>query len=124
IDTLLRDVVPPTSGAYASFLDFLISQKEAAAAAKVWMRLVEMRQPVAQPLAFSYIRYLVERHEADQAGLVWQQCATLCGLSNYQPSPENLVVNGDFNLDVLNGGFDWQYRQSKEVALALDPTQS
>ena len=124
IDALLRDVVPPTPSAYASFLDFLISQKETAAAAKVWMRLVELRQPVAQPLAFSYIRYLVERHEPDQAGLVWQQCATLCGLSNYQPSPENLVVNGDFNLDVLNGGFDWQYRQSKEVALALDPTQS
>ena len=64
------------------------------------------------------------QHEVDQARLVWQQAATLCGLSAYQPSPENLVVNGDFSLNVLNGGFDWQYHQSKEVSLALDPTQS
>lgn len=124
IDVLLQDVVPPTPSAYASFLDFLVSQKETAAAAKVWTRLIALRQPVTQPLVFSYIRYLVGQHQPDEAHLVWVQCAILCGLSNYQPSPENLVVNGDFNLNVLNGGFDWQYRQSKEVALALDPTQS
>ena len=60
----------------------------------------------------------------DQARLVWQQASSLSGLSAYQPSPGNLMVNGDFSLNVLNGGFDWQYHQSKEVALALDPTQS
>ncbi len=48
----------------------------------------------------------------------------LSDLSAYQPSPANLVVNGNFNLDVLNGGFDWLYQQSKDVSLALDPTQS
>ena len=44
-------------------------------------------------------------------------------LSAYQPSSENLVVNGDFSLDVLNGGFGWLYRQSRDVSFALDPTQ-
>jgi hypothetical protein len=34
------------------------------------------------------------------------------------------VINGDFSLPVLNGGFDWLYQQSKDVSLALDPTQS
>lgn len=122
VDLLLRDVVPP--GAYPLFLEFLIYQKETVAAARVWTQLAKLRQPVAQPLAFLYLRYLVGQHEVDQARQVWQLCATLCGLSAYQPSPENLIVNGDFNLTVLNGGFDWQYRQSKEVSLALDPTQS
>jgi tetratricopeptide (TPR) repeat protein len=122
VDVLLSEVVPPT--VYPTFLDFLISQKETAAAAKVWTRLAQLRQPVAQPLAFEYIQYLVVQHEVDQARLVWQQGATLCGLSAYQPSPENLIINGDFSLNVLNGGFDWQYRQSKQVSLALDPTQS
>jgi tetratricopeptide (TPR) repeat protein len=122
VDLLLRDVVPPP--VYPTFLDFLISQKETAAAAKVWTQLAQLRQPVAQPLIFEYIRYLVTQHEVDQARLVWQQAATLSGLSAYQPSPENLIINGDFNLNVLNGGFDWQYHQSKDVSLALDPTQS
>jgi len=122
IDALLRDVVPPQ--VYPTFLDFLISQKETAAAAKVWTQLAQLRQAVPQPLIFEYIRYLVAQHEVDQARLVWQQAAALSGLSAYQPSPENLIINGDFNLNVLNGGFDWQYHKSKEVSLALDPTQS
>lgn len=124
VDALLRDVVPPTPAVYSVFLDLLVSQKETAAAARVWTQLAQLRQPLPPALAFNYIRYLVAQHEVDQARLVWQQSATLCGLSAYQPSPENLVVNGDFSLNVLNGGFGWQYHQSKEVSLALDPTQS
>ena len=73
---------------------------------------------------FGYIRYLIGQREVDQSRLVWQQAGALCGLSAYQPSSANLVVNGDFNLNVLNGGFDWLYQQSKDVSLALDPTQS
>jgi tetratricopeptide (TPR) repeat protein len=122
IDLLLRDVVPPNI--YPTFLDLLMSEKQTAAAAKVWTKLAQLRQPVPPPLIFAYIRYLVGQHEVDQARLVWQQASTLSGLSAYQPSSGNLVVNGDFSLNVLNGGFDWQYRQSKEVSLALDPTQS
>jgi len=124
VDALLRDVVPPKPAVYSMFLDLLVSQKETAPAAKVWTQLAQLRQPLPPSLAFTYIRYLVGQHEVDQARLVWQQAATLCGLSAYQPSPENLIINGDFSLNVLNGGFDWQYHQSKEVSLALDPTQS
>ena len=123
IEVLLRDAVPPTA-VYATFPGLPDPQKETAAAAKVWTNLAQLHQPLPPPVIFAYIRYLVGQHEVDQARLVWQQAATLSGLSAYQPSPENLIVNGDFNLNVLNGGFDWQYRQSKEVSLALDPTQS
>lgn len=124
IEALLRDVVPPKPGVYATFLDLLINQKETAAAAKVWTQMAELHQPVDQSLVFAYIRYLIAQREVDQARRVWEQAATLCGLAAYQPSPENLIINGDFSLDVLNGGFGWLYRQSKEVSLALDPTES
>ncbi len=124
IDALLRDVVPPRLNVYSIFLDSLIARKETVAAAKVWARITQLHQPLQPQVAFEYIRYLIGQREVDQSRLVWQQAAALCGLSAYQPSPANLVVNGDFNLDVLNGGFDWLYQQSKEVSLALDPTQS
>jgi tetratricopeptide (TPR) repeat protein len=124
IDTLLQDVVPPKLNVYTAFLDLLTSKKETAASAKVWARMAQLRQPLETRYAFDYIRYLIGQREIDQARLVWRQAAVLCGLSAYQPSLENLVVNGDFSLNVLNGGFDWLYQQSKEVSLALDPTQS
>jgi hypothetical protein len=58
----------------------------------------------------------------DQARLVWQQAAPRFGLSSYVPTRNNLIVNGDFSLDVLNGGFDWQYQKQQSVNLTLDPS--
>lgn len=124
IDPLLRDVVPPKMSVYSDFLSFLISKKETAATARLWTQMVQLHQPLEKQFVFDYVRYLIAQHEVDQARAVWQQAASMSGLSAYQPSPENLVVNGDFSLNVLNGGFDWLYQRSKEVTLALDPTQS
>jgi len=124
VEALLRDVVPRHADVYSSFLDFLISRNEPAAAARVWTQLAQLQRPVETRLVFAYVRYLIDRRDVAQAHQAWQQAANLSGLSAYQPSPENLVVNGDFSLPVLNGGFDWLYEKSPDVSLALDPTES
>src|SRR5579863_790629 len=124
VDALLRNVVPRNADVYASFLDFLISRNEPAAAAKVWTQMVQLQHPVETRHVFDYVRYLIDRQEVAQAHQAWQQAAGLADLSAYQPSPENLVVNGDFSLPVLNGGFDWLYEKSSDILLALDATES
>ena len=48
----------------------------------------------------------------------------MAGLSAYQPSPENLLVNGDFGLEILDGGFDWMHQKTRGVTLALDPNET
>jgi hypothetical protein len=123
VDFLLREVVPPLTKVNSSFLEFLISNKETAAAAKVWDKLVALNQPVERRYVFEYIRYLVAKQEPEQARMVWQKAATLSDLTAYQPSTENLVVNGDFSQEILNAGFDWLYRPSPDISLTLDPTQ-
>jgi len=124
IDPLLQDVIPPIASVYSSFLEYLVGRKELAAANKVWARLAPLQQPVERRYIFSYIRSLLLDQEVDQARTVWRQAANLSDLAAYQPTPQNLVVNGNFNLDVLNGGFDWMYDHSPQVSLLLDPTQS
>jgi tetratricopeptide (TPR) repeat protein len=123
VEALLRDVVPRNAEVYSSFLDFLISRNEPAAAARVWNQMVQLQRPVETRHVFDYVRYLIKRREVAQAHQAWRQAVSLCGLSGYQPSPENLVVNGDFSLPVLNGGFDWLYEKSPDVSLALDSTE-
>ena len=124
IDVILRDVMPPDPQAYYALLDALMVKKETAAAAKAWGQLAQLRKPVERRRVFEYMRYLIGQHEVAQARLVWDQAGILSGLSAYQPSPENLVINGDFSLPVLNGGFDWIYYRMQDVSLALDPTQA
>jgi tetratricopeptide (TPR) repeat protein len=124
IDTILREVIPPDPDAYYALLDALMVRKETGATERAWSQLVQLHKPIEARRVFEYMRFLVAQHEVDQARLVWQQAGVLSGLSAYQPSRENLVVNGDFSLPVLNGGFDWIYYRTPDVSLALDPTQA
>lgn len=122
IDSLLANVVPPN--AYDSFLEILLSKDESAAAAKVWDKIFSAQQPLDRPVLFGYMRYLIAHQDALQASTVWQQAANLSGLAAYQPSSENLLINGDFSMPVLNGGFDWMHQPVTGVSLALDPNDA
>ena len=123
VDVLLRDVVPPRVDAYMAFLSLLMVKQETAGTAKVWNALVRVHQPFELRSVFEYFRYLVLHKDVDQAVLVWQQTASRFGLSSYLPTDTNLIVNGNFSLDVLNGGFDWQYQKQRSVALTLDQSE-
>ena len=122
VDMLLRDVVPAQSPAYVAFLDLLMAKQETAATAKVWSALMATSQTFEMRYVYEYLLYLLNHKDVDQARLVWQQAAPRFGLSGYLPTRNNLIVNGDFSLDVLNGGFDWQYQKQPSVTLTLDPS--
>src|SRR5712671_836128 len=123
VDFLLRDVVPPRVDAYIAFLDLLMAKQETAGTAKVWSALMQVHQPFELRRVLEYFRYLVLHKDVDQAVLVWQQAASRFGLASYLPSASNLIVNGNFSLDVLNGGLDWEYQKQQSVALTLDQSE-
>jgi hypothetical protein len=121
-DVLLKDVVPATPTAYLSFLQLLTAKKETESASKVWNALVRLHQPIGLQPVFEYIQYLLLQKDPDETSIVWRQATSLLGLNAYLPSSNNLIVNGDFHLAVLNGGFDWQYRKHPTFRLLSIPT--
>jgi tetratricopeptide (TPR) repeat protein len=122
VDALLHDVIPPHSDADIAFLSLLMSKGETSATAKVWAALMQVNDQPNLRYVLEYFHYLILHKDVDQALLVWQQAAVRLGLSGYLPSVHNLVVNGNFSLDVLNGGLDWQYQKLPSVELTLDPS--
>jgi tetratricopeptide (TPR) repeat protein len=122
VDALLREVVPQRSEAYIAFLELLMRKEDTTGTAKVWAAMVSTPQPFELRYVYEYLQYLLNHKEVDQARQVWQQAAPRYALSAYVPSGRNLIVNGDFSLDVLNGAFDWQYDKQQSVALTLDPS--
>jgi tetratricopeptide (TPR) repeat protein len=123
VTILIRDILPHNADVYFALIDLLLSQGKDAAAAQVWDQIASLREPVQRRQVFEYVRVLLSRQQVDQALFVWRQAASLCDLEAYQPSPANLVINGDFSLDILNAGFDWRYEKVPGVALSLDPSQ-
>ena len=99
-----------------------MAKQETSVTAKVWAALMATTKTVGVCRAFDYFQFLLNHKDVDQTRLVWQQAPQRFGLSAYLPTKNNLVVNGTFNLDVLNGGFDWRYEKQQSVTLSLDPS--
>ena len=121
-DALLRDVVPARTDSLLAFLDLLESKQETEGAIKTWDRLTQLHQKFENHYLFDHVHYLIEARRPDAAMTAWAQSADTLGLSAYLPSEDNLVVNGDFSLDILNGGFDWTYVNRVGVKPVLDPS--
>jgi tetratricopeptide (TPR) repeat protein len=121
-DALLRDVVPDRVDSLLPFLDLLMSKRETEGAIKTWNRLAELHEKFENRNLYGYVGYLIGARRPDTAMAAWEQTAGALGLSAYLPTEDNLVVNGDFSLDVLNGGFDWTYVNRTGVRPQLDPS--
>jgi carbohydrate binding protein with CBM4/9 domain len=118
---MLDQVLPQRTDLYLSFLRLLIAKSEVAAAENVWNHLIALNQEFPTKLAFPYFRFLIAKQEVAAAQAAWQQLAGVDrSLQPYLPSPANLIVNGGFEENVLNGGFDWLYESNPHVALAID----
>lgn len=122
VDVLLRNAVSAKPGPLISFLYLLMAKKETEGTLKVWDRLLAQREKFDVHLLFEYVRYLIGAGRPDAAMAAWEQASVLLGLGGYLPTQDNLVINPDFSLDILNGGFDWNYIERSGVRLLLDPS--
>src|ERR1039457_457566 len=84
-------------------------------------RILDRALPRRPDLYLSFLRLLISKQEVAAAQTAWQQLAVLdWSLQPYLPSQENLIVNGGFEENLLNGGFDWWYESKPHAALAID----
>ena len=121
---ILDQALPRRPDLYLSFLRLLIYKQEVAAAENVWNHLIALNQEFSTKLAFPYFRLLIAKQEVAAAQTAWQQLAGVDhSLQPYLPSRENLIVNGGFEENVLNGGFDWWYESNPHAALAIDTSE-
>ena len=121
-DALLRDVVPARTDSLIQFLALLASKQETDGVIKAWERLAGLHQKFPNRYLYDYVQYLIGARRPDAAMAAWEQTADVLGISAYLPTDDNLIVNGDFSLDILNGGFDWTYVNRTGVQPLLDPS--
>jgi tetratricopeptide (TPR) repeat protein len=121
---MFDQVLPRNADLYLSFLHLLVSRQELAPAENAWDHLIRLQQSFPPKLAFPYFQLLIVKQEVAAAKNAWQQLAQLDQeIQPYLPSRENLIVNGGFEENLMNGGFDWRYESSSHVALAIDTDQ-
>lgn len=116
--------LPQRPDLYLSFLRLLVAKQEIAAANVAWDHLIGLHQPFPGRSALPYFRLLLATQQVASAVTAWRQLAQVDEqIRPYLPGPENLIVNGGFEENLLNGGFDWWYDANPNAKLAIDTGQ-
>jgi len=121
---MFDQALPRRADLYLSFLHLLVNKQEVEPAEIAWDHLVGLQQSFPPKLAFPYFQLLIAKQKVIAAKNAWQQLAQVDQeIQPYLPTRENLIVNGGFEENLLNGGFDWWYESKSHVDLAIDTDQ-
>jgi tetratricopeptide (TPR) repeat protein len=121
---ILTKLIPNHIPAEFDYLYYLLPQKRYLEAQNVWKRIAS--NPDIFPLSqvAPYIDDLIRAHRPQEAYQVWTDLRNK-GLikPTYQGTSRNLIVNGDFEEEPLNMGFDWRIGGVEGVYAGLDESQ-
>ena len=123
LQPIFDHVLPPKPEAHAQLLYLLLVEEKISAAAEVWRRLIALQQPFDTRLALPYLQYLLDRRETDRARSVWEDLLNLDEKLHSYRRHSDLITNGSFEEDILNGGFDWRYTPIANLTVTIDTTE-
>ena len=119
----IESILPPDPAVHLELIRLLMSQGETAGAHDAWSDLMHLHLEFDYHQALFYVNSLIDARDVALAREAWKQLiSTSSGLARYTTS-DNLLVNGAFSEDILNGGFDWRYVPSSTPSVALDPSE-
>jgi hypothetical protein len=120
---ILDELIPDRISTEIDYLYYLLSQKQYPESAAVWKRIAASSETFRAEIASGYFDRLINAQMPDEAALVWNDLQTK-GLikPTYQPRADNLLVNGDFEEDLLKMGFGWRTPMHEGIYAGLDGT--
>lgn len=115
--TVLDNLLPHDSPTFLDYLNFQTGRKNFTAAEETWDRLLSLQGAFEPKDAFQFLDALIKSREIDRASQVWSALVARFPNRVPSPAPTNLIVNGDFQADILNGGFDWRVYSASGVSV-------
>jgi len=120
-ENALLKMLPPQPRVFFDYLNFLIEKGDLAGAEEVWDRVLHLGLPFDLPETFPYLDALIQHAELRQLSKVWSTLAERFPAQIQRPaSNSNLVTNGGFESDILNGGLDWRVLPAEGAAVSVE----
>ena len=122
-DKILEEVIPDLAYVEIPYLYYLLQQKRYPEAQKIWKRIAASGQAFSAAQASPYIDSLIGARRWAEAYQVWNDLREK-GLikTTYEATGKNLLLNGDFEGDLIGIGFDWRVNSPENVSIGLDET--
>jgi hypothetical protein len=122
---ILDEMLPVSAAFYFDFLDFLTASSKIEDAEKVWARLLALNAPFELHQSFPYLDGLIQHRETGPLVEVWAALGKLFPAQIHPSVPaRNLVVNGSFEFEILNGGLDWRVAPVEGAVVSVESTEA
>jgi tetratricopeptide (TPR) repeat protein len=115
--SILNDLVPDDYSFYRTYFSFLLGNKLFDETIEVWKRMNRFNPERGEYLEYS--NFLIASGEMKKALALWDDFAKRFYDIKNKPSGE-MLWNGDFELPIENGGFDWKIGKSDGVRVYRD----
>lgn len=108
---ILQEMIPSEPGIVIPYLNYLSQTDRVEEAKQVWAQLLQLGVPIEPKAAFSYLDALIRSRRIEALNEAWQQL-TLRNPNRIRQRrfDSNLITNGDFESEILNGGLGWRIR--------------
>ena len=120
-NSAILEMLPLQASIFFDYLNFQTEAGNMIAAEQAWLRLLQLKLPFDLRLAFPYLDALIQHREPDRLVAAWS------ALSERFPAQigplltsANLIANGSFEYDILNGGLDWRVLPVEEAIVSVD----
>jgi tetratricopeptide (TPR) repeat protein len=117
---LLTTVLPADSEAYQLALEWFCNAKEPDPALATWKRMISLHENIPIQNSFPLEDLLVAANSGDDARQVWREALAASGKREEAPKEGELVFNGGFEFDAVNGGLDWHIVPTTGVKFDYD----
>lgn len=117
----ILQMLPPQASVFFDYLNFEMEAGNVTTAEQVWLRLLQLKLPFDLRQAFPYLDALIQRREPGRLVAAWSALAERFPaqigplVNNF-----NLVANGGFEHDILDGGFDWRIVPVDGAVVSMD----
>jgi hypothetical protein len=117
---ILNVMLPPQGPLLFAYLNFEAEKGDLDGAQEVWARIIQSNLEFNLHQAFPYLDALIHHRKADQLAETWSILTKrFPALVGPDGDGSNLVTNGSFRRDILNGGLDWRVVPVEGVTVGL-----
>jgi hypothetical protein len=117
----ILEMLPPQAPVFFDYINFRIEKGDIAGAEEVWARVLQRNLPFDLREAFPYFDALIQHRDLGQLSETWSALAQRFPSQIQRLIPSsNLITNGSFEFDILNGGFDWRVMPTDGAVVGLD----
>ncbi len=118
---ILQEMIVADAEILLAYLSYLVETQRVDEAGVVWERLLEQQAPFDPRAVFSYFDALIQHERADELKMAWAALMERSRSGAHHRSFDgNLLTNGSFEGEILDGGLDWRVVPVEGAVVSVD----